>query len=388
MELRPRTALVDIGNRVAEPRTRSGVKKAAAKAAGACGQQPGTRAVLARAPEKTTQEAAAKKALSPAPETRSRPDPTQLEPQSSAPVETSGCAPSDDVLYQAFSDVLLDIKDVNGKTNTDPNFCSSYASDIYKYLRGLEESQSVRPKYLDGQKITGNMRAMLIDWLVRVQIKFRLHQETLYMTVAIIDRFIQDNAVPKRTLQLVGVTAMFIASKYEEMLSPTVEDFAYITNYSYTSRQICQMEMKILQALGFCLGCPLPPHFLRRASMIAEVDFEQHVLAKYLMELSIVDYDMVHFPPSKIAAAASCLSLKLKGHEWTPTLQYHMFYTETDLLPVMQHIAKNVILVNEGITQHMEIKKKYSTSKNIEISSSEQLKSSLIQQLAQPLLQE
>ncbi|NXW94573.1 CCNB1 protein, partial [Alopecoenas beccarii] len=292
----------------------------------------------------------------------------------------------DDVLCQAFSDVLLGIEDVDVKANTDLNSCSSYAKDIYKYLRDLEESQSVRPKYLDGQKITGNMRAMLIDWLVRVQIKFELHDETLYMTLAIIDRFIQDNAVTKRTLQLVGVTAMFIASKYEEVCSPTPEDFAYVTNHSYTALQICQMEMKILQALDFRLGRPLPPHFLGRASMIAEVDFEQQILAKYLTELSIVDYDMVHFPPSKIAAAASCLSLKLKGHKWTPTLQYYMSYTEKDLLPVMQHIAKNVILVNEGITPYMAIKKKYSTSKNIKISSSKDLKSSIIQHLAQPLM--
>lgn len=64
---------------------------------------------------------------------------------------------------------------------------------------------------------------------------------------------------------------MFIVSKYEEILSPAVEDFACVTNHSYTKLQICQMEMKILQALGFCLGHPLPPHFLRRASMIAEV---------------------------------------------------------------------------------------------------------------------
>ncbi|KAK2538829.1 hypothetical protein Q9233_002005 [Columba guinea] len=84
---------------------------------------------------------------------------------------------------------------------------------------------------------------------------------------------------------------------------------------------------------------------------LLHVDLEQHILAKYLMDLSIVDYDMVHFPPSKITAAASCLSLKLKGHKWIPTLQY-MSYTERDLPAVTQHIAKNVILVNEGITQH------------------------------------
>lgn len=82
---------------------------------------------------------------------------------------------------------------------------------------------------------------------------------------------LQDNCVPKKMLQLVGVTAMFIASKYEEMYPPEIGDFAFVTNNTYTKHQIRQMEMKILRALNFGLGRPLPLHFLRRASKIAEV---------------------------------------------------------------------------------------------------------------------
>ncbi|KFQ49697.1 G2/mitotic-specific cyclin-B1, partial [Pelecanus crispus] len=305
---------------------------------------------------------------------------------SPVPMDISGCALSEDMLCKAFSDVLLDVEDVDAEDSADANLCSNYVKDIYKYLRDLEVGRS-RPKYLSGQEINGNMRAILIDWLVQVQIKFRLQQETLYMAVAIIDRFLQDNAVSKKMLQLVGVTAMFIASKYEELFPPHINDFVYVTHNTYTKFQICQMEMKILQALNFGLGRPLPPHFLRRASKIAEVDLEQHTLAKYLMELSIMDYDMVHFPPSKTAAAASCLSLKLlNGCEWTPTLEHYMSYTENDLLPVMQHLAKNIVLMNEGITKQMAIKNKYASSKNARISTIEQLGSSLIRNLAQPLV--
>ncbi|XP_075596586.1 G2/mitotic-specific cyclin-B1 isoform X2 [Balearica regulorum gibbericeps] len=368
MALLSRTALGDIGNRVTEQKTRTAVKKAVTE--GGCRREPPTRptfstSLVKMATRGTMRPAAKEEVLPPILETKleHQPDPSQLEPQSPSPMEISGCAPSEDVLCQAFSDVLLDVGDVDEKDGSDPNLCSNYVKDIYKYLRDLEENQPVRPKYLAGQEINGNMRAILVDWLVQVQVKFRLQQETLYMAVAIMDRFLQDNPVSKKMLQLVGVTAMFIASKYEEM------------------------EMKILQALDFGLGCPLPPHFLRRASKIAEVDFEQHNLAKYLMELSIVDYDMVHFPPSKTASAASCLALKLlNGSEWTPTLQHYMAYTESDLLPVMQHIAKNLILVNEGITMHKAIKNKYASSKNARISTIEQLDSSLIWNLAHPLI--
>ncbi|KAM7076220.1 G2/mitotic-specific cyclin-B1 [Ciconia maguari] len=388
MGLRTRTALGDIGNRVAEPRTRAATKKAAVQ--GGCGREPGARPVLAATLEKVTTRrtlrAAAKEEVPP-PVPEPQPEPAQLKPQSPTPMETSGCAPSEDMLCQAFSDVLLDVEDVDAEDSADPNLCSDYVKDIYTYLRDLEENQPVRPKYLVNREINGNMRAILIDWLVQVQIKFRLQQETLYLAVAIIDRFLQDNAVSKKMLQLVGVTAMFIASKYEEMFPPHIGDFAYVTDNTYTKFQICQMEMKILRALDFGLSRPLPPHFLRRASKIAEVDLEQHVLAKYLMELSIVDYDMVHFPPSKTAAAASCLALKLlNGCEWTPTLQHYTSYTESDLLPAMQHIAKNVILVNEGVTTLTAIKNKYASSKNARISTIALLDSPIIWNLAQPLI--
>lgn len=97
-----------------------------------------------------------------------------------------------------------------------------------------------------------------------------------------------------------------------------------------------EIEVTILQALDFRLGHRLPIHFLRRASKIAEVSVEQHVLSKYLLELSILDYDIVHILPSRTAAAASCLALKLlNGSQWTTTLQYYMSYSDSELVPVM-----------------------------------------------------
>uniref|UniRef100_A0A8C3S9U9 G2/mitotic-specific cyclin-B1 n=1 Tax=Chelydra serpentina TaxID=8475 RepID=A0A8C3S9U9_CHESE len=372
--LRPRTALGDIGNKVAEQPPKALPKKEA---------KPPSAAVKPLARKATR---AAETVIQPAKEQKPIPEPAKLESPSPSPMETSGCVPAEEVLCQAFSDVLLEVKDVDADDGADPNLCSEYVKDIYGYLRELEKQQAVRPKYLAGQEVTGNMRAILIDWLVQVQMKFRLLSETMYMTAAIIDRFLQDNSVSKKMLQLVGVTAMFIASKYEEMYPPEIGDFAFVTDHTYTKYQIKQMERKILQALDFALGRPLPLHFLRRASKIGEVDLEQHTLAKYLMELSLVDYEMVHYPPSQIAAAAFCLALKvLNGGEWTLTLQHYMSYTESALHPVMQHMAKNVILVNQGLTKHVTVKNKYASSKNAKISTLPQLNAAVIQDLAKPV---
>ncbi|XP_006049680.1 G2/mitotic-specific cyclin-B2 isoform X1 [Bubalus kerabau] len=291
-------------------------------------------------------------------------------------------------LCQAFSDALLcKIEDIDTEDWENPQLCSDYVKDIYQYLRQLEVLQSINPHFLDGRDINGRMRAILVDWLVQVHSKFRLLQETLYMCVAVMDRYLQVQPVSRKKLQLVGITALLLASKYEEMFSPNIEDFVYITDNAYTSSQIREMETLILKELKFELGRPLPLHFLRRASKAGEVDVEQHTLAKYLMELTLVDYDMVHYHPSKVAAAASCLSQKVLGQgKWNLKQQYYTGYTESEVLEVMRHMAKNVVRVNENMTKFTAIKNKYASSKLLKISTIPQLNSKAIQELASPLL--
>ncbi|NWI78829.1 CCNB2 protein, partial [Dryoscopus gambensis] len=291
-------------------------------------------------------------------------------------------------LCQAFSDVLLNnVEDIDAEDWENPQLCSDYVKDIYLYLRELELQQSVRPHYLDGRTINGRMRAILVDWLVQVHSRFHLLQETLYMCVAIMDRFLQSHPVPRKNLQLVGVTALLVASKYEEIMSPDVADFVYITDNAYTSNEIREMEMIILKELNFDLGRPLPIHFLRRASKAGEADAKQHTLAKYLMELTLVDYDMVHHRPSEIAAAALCLSQKILGHnKWGTKQQYYTGYAEDSLVMTMKHMAKNVVKVNEKLTKYIAIKNKYASSKLLTISTIPQLNSEIIRDLAASLL--
>ncbi|XP_030049079.1 G2/mitotic-specific cyclin-B1 [Microcaecilia unicolor] len=364
--LRSRTALGDIGNKACVAKVPSKKEKI---------------------PEKVPIKKSTKtdKVAEPVKEVKPVQEEVKIEPQSPTPMETSGCLQEEE-LCQAFSDVLLQVKDVDAEDD-NPMFCSEYVKDIYKYMRTLEEEQAVKPRYLEGQQINGNMRAILIDWLVQVQMKFKLLQETMFMTVGIIDRFLQVNPVSKGLLQLVGVTAMFIASKYEEMYPPEIGDFAHVTGQSYTNSQIRNMEVKILKVLDFSLGRPLPLHFLRRASKIGEASSEHHTLAKYFMELVMVDYDMVHYLPSQIAAAAFCLALKvLDSGDWTPTLQHYTSYSISDLNPVMQHIAKNVVKVNRKMTKHLTVKNKYASSRQMKISCIPQLQTAAVLDMAKPLM--
>jgi hypothetical protein len=95
------------------------------------------------------------------------------------------------------------------------------------------------------------MRSILVDWLVEVHLKFKLLPETLYLTVNLIDRYLERSQIHRSKLQLVGVTAMLIACKYEEIYPPIVKDFVYITDNAYTKEEILEMEGEMLQTLDF-----------------------------------------------------------------------------------------------------------------------------------------
>ena len=175
------------------------------------------------------------------------------------------------------------VEDIDADDAGNPQLVVEYVNDIYAYLRQLESAQSIKFDYLAGQtELLPKMRAVLVDWLVGVHLQFHLLQETLYTTVAILDRFLQVEvgSVSRNKLQLVGVSAMLIASKYEEIYAPEVKDFVYITDRAYTEKEILKMEIRILATLNFDLGRPLPLHFLRRASKAGGVEAATHTLAK------------------------------------------------------------------------------------------------------------
>lgn len=95
------------------------------------------------------------------------------------------------------------------------------------------------------------MRAILVDWIISVHAKFKLLPETLYLTTNLIDRYFSMFNVQKNEVQLVGVAALLIATKYEEIYPPTVKDFIYLTDNTYSRQQILQMEKNILFNLNF-----------------------------------------------------------------------------------------------------------------------------------------
>lgn len=238
----------------------------------------------------------------------------------------------------------IDINDAN-----NPQLVSQYANDIYRYLFEVERAFPIHPNHLAKQaEVTPKMRQILIDWISEVHLQFKLEIETFHMAVSIIDRYLQvATKVKRRELQLVGVTALFLAAKYEELYPPEITDFVYITDETYTKRQILDMEMVIFRALDFQLSKPLSIHFLRRFSKASKGEDIHHIMAKYLTELASVEYSMCHYHPSEIAAASLYLSLKLfpkdkqeTGSTWTETLCYYTKYSSAHIRPIVIELLK------------------------------------------------
>jgi hypothetical protein len=129
--------------------------------------------------------------------------------------------------------------DIDERDSDDPLCATSYVQDMYEHFRSKETSTSVRPLYMEDQQyINERMRSILVDWLVEVHLKFKLVPETLYLTVNLIDRYLAKTEVSRPKLQLVGVTALLIASKYEEIYPPELRDLVYICDRAYSKLEV------------------------------------------------------------------------------------------------------------------------------------------------------
>ncbi|BGO94898.1 G2/mitotic-specific cyclin [Rhodotorula toruloides] len=235
--------------------------------------------------------------------------------------------------------------DLDAGDEEDPLMVSTYVVEIYEYLRELELTTMPDPDYISNQsEVTWKMRGILVDWLVEIHTKFRLLPETIFLAVNILDRFLSVRVVSLVKFQLVGVTALFIAAKYEEVVCPSVQNFLFMTDGGFTDEELLKAERYILGIIDFNLSYPNPLNFLRRISKAEGYDIQCRTMAKYLMEISIVDHRFMAAPPSLIAAAATWLARRvLEKGEWDANLIHYSGYTEDELKPTAQLMLDYVV---------------------------------------------
>lgn len=160
--------------------------------------------------------------------------------------------------------------------------------------------------------INAKMRAILVDWLVEVHMKFRLNPNTLFLCVNITDRYCSEVAVKRSKLQLVGVTALLVACKHEEIYPPEVRDCVYICDRAYNHQEVLDMEQSILKVLNWKISVPTAYPFLHRFLSLVDASPRVGHAAQYYLERSLQEHDMLDYRPSEVCCAAVILAITNK----------------------------------------------------------------------------
>lgn len=216
--------------------------------------------------------------------------------------------------------------------------CPDYIQSIMQHLHHAENKRRPNMEYMESiqRDITVDMRCTLVDWLVEVALEFRVVSDTLFLAVSFLDRYLSMVPTERGNLQLVGVTCLLIACKYEEIYAPQVDDFVRITDDSYTRDEVIQMEEHILELLDFELTQPTAKTFVRRFVQAAIAgrlpDQRLEHLCAYFVELALCEYGALQYLPSQIAASAVLLAQHCLGAPiWSPTLNHYCEYRPSDL---------------------------------------------------------
>jgi len=242
----------------------------------------------------------------------------------------------------------------------DPQRASEYAAGIFANFLDKEALFLPRSDYMEHQQdINPKMRAILIDWLVEVHLKYRLRHETLFLTVNIIDRYLSVRPVTRKKLQLLGCVAMLIAAKYEEIDPPKVHEFAYITDHTYSKPEIVKMESIVLLALEYQITVPTPVHLLDRLKRVNQCDAVHRALVEYVLELALMDVSFLRYPPSVLVGAALLMSNQFLGRRqvWSEALVHHTRHTEAALKGCASDLR--VLLETAKTAEQKAVRRKY-----------------------------
>ncbi|XP_069616380.1 cyclin-A1 [Ranitomeya imitator] len=256
-------------------------------------------------------------------------------------------------------------------SETDPDVAAvaEYIDEIHRYLREAEVKHRPKPFYMRKQPdITSAMRTVLVDWLAEVREEYKLRSETLFLAINYLDRFLSCMSVLRGKLQLVGTAAILLASKYEEIYPPDVDEFVYITDDTYTKKQLLRMEHLLLKVLAFDLTVPTINQFLLQYIHKQNVSTKTEHLAMYMAELTLLQEEpFLKYLPSVTAAAAYALANYTTNQLfWPAALQAFTGYSLSDLAPCLVDLHRTCLYAPNQVQQ--AIREKYKTPKYMQVS--------------------
>ena len=251
--------------------------------------------------------------------------------------------------------------------NSEENisFVGEYLEEIYMNLL-LEESQAtIKPKfgYMNTQpEINEIMRAILIDWIIGVHLRFNLRQETLFMTIWLIDTYLSFAFVPRNRLQLLGITCLLISCKSHEIYYPQNDKLIEQTDNAYSKEEMLTMENEILKELNFFIVCPNPIDFYNILSKMFNFEKKQYYLGNYFIESALVNYQILKYSSSIIASSCIYLVMKYYRINGYQKLYNNFIINENNPEDVIKDAAKEIYVLVDNLSKSKfkSLKKKYS----------------------------
>jgi len=190
--------------------------------------------------------------------------------------------------------------------NENPQIPKEYMDEIYNHLKKIEFEDLPLKNYMNITQtdINEKMRLILLDWLVEVHIKFNLLTETLFITINLIDKYLSKKNIHRKFLQLLGITALLVACKYEEIYPPEIRELIHMTDNAYNKDQVLQMENEILNIVNFNITFPTSYKFLQIFKDKLNLDDKTFFRCLYFTEVSLINYKSSYFNPSLVAASS------------------------------------------------------------------------------------
>jgi hypothetical protein len=251
----------------------------------------------------------------------------------------------------------------------NPQVPSEYLYDIYKGLLSEENENEKVLDYLTMQsEINEKMRGILFDWLIEVHHKFQLQDETMFITIRLIDSYLSKALIHRSKLQLLGIACLQIACKFEEILVPCIQDLVFVTDNAYSQDEVFQMEVDVLKKLEYKLVNPSSFRFLE---IIAEhFGFAQKHLnfGKYLLFLTTINYELIKYCPSVIACSTAYIIMKFfKYPNYTEIYDGWNLNADYDTL---KECAREICVMVDNLDKYhtRATSKKFSSSKYDQVS--------------------
>mmetsp|Transcript_4173 Transcript_4173/g.9350 ORF Transcript_4173/g.9350 Transcript_4173/m.9350 type:complete len:370 (+) Transcript_4173:195-1304(+) len=201
----------------------------------------------------------------------------------------------------------------------DPALCDSVADLIFEQCYDQQEKYSAKPYMTIQSDLNYKMRGILVDWIIDVHLSMKLLPPTLWLTVNIMDRYLSKTPIMRKVLQLVGIAALSLACKTEEIYAPGPQDFVYITDNAYSTTELMGMELNVLEVLGWQLAVPTSYHFLLRYLDAVHATTETRLLAHFYAERNLQESDVLQHRPNIYAASAVYAALTQRLSIGAPT---------------------------------------------------------------------